>query len=70
MIEVARGQWGISALENMVQDFELVGLGGRVQFLDREQLLSRIQIDDVEAGVYAKDCTVLHPGQLVRHWPR
>jgi glycine/D-amino acid oxidase-like deaminating enzyme len=70
MIEVARGQWGIPALEAMIQEFEMVGLGGRVQYLNRDQLSTRIQIADAPAGVYAKDCAVLHPGRLVRQLAR
>ncbi|PSR33373.1 MAG: FAD-dependent oxidoreductase [Sulfobacillus benefaciens] len=70
MIEVARGQWGIPALETMIREFEMVGLENRVQYLDRDQLSSRIQIAEAEAGVFAKDCAVLHPGRLVRQLAR
>jgi glycine/D-amino acid oxidase-like deaminating enzyme len=63
---VARGLHQLPSVKEAYADFERLGLGDRVELLDKRQADERVKISDVFGAIFYKDAANLHPGRLVR----
>jgi glycine/D-amino acid oxidase-like deaminating enzyme len=63
---VARGPQQLPAVRDTHAEFAGLGLGDRVELLDKVQADQRVKIDGVLGAVFYKDCANIHPGRLVR----
>ena len=65
-MSVARGPQQLPAIRDAHAEFEQLGLGDRVQLLDKMQTDARVKIEGVLGAIYYKDAANIHPGRLVR----
>jgi glycine/D-amino acid oxidase-like deaminating enzyme len=65
-LTVARGPHQLPAVRETHAEFERLGLGDRVQLLDKAQTDARIRIAGVLGAIFYKDAAMIHPGRLVR----
>jgi glycine/D-amino acid oxidase-like deaminating enzyme len=63
---VARGRQQLPAVRDTHSEFVRLGLGDRVELLDKAQTDARIKISEVLGAVFYKDAASIHPGRLVR----
>lgn len=63
---VARGRQQLPAVRDAHAEFVGLGLGDRVEFLDKSQTRARVDIAGAEGAVFYKDAASIHPGRLVR----
>ena len=63
---VARGTQQLPAVRDAHAEFVGLGLGDRVELLDKAQTDERVKIEGVLGSVFYKDAANLHPGRLVR----
>ena len=63
---VARGPHQLPSVRETHAEYEGLGLGDRVQLLDKAQTEARIRIAGVHGAIYYKDAAMIHPGRLVR----
>jgi glycine/D-amino acid oxidase-like deaminating enzyme len=63
---VARGSHQLPSVKETYADFERLGLGDRVELLDKRQADERVKISDVFGAIFYKDAANIHPGRLVR----
>ncbi len=65
-MSVARGPQQLPAVREAHAEFEVLGLGDRVQLLDQSATDARVKIEGVLGAIYYKDAANIHPGRLVR----
>jgi glycine/D-amino acid oxidase-like deaminating enzyme len=65
-MSVARGPQQLPAVRDTHAEFEELGLGDRVQLLDKSETDARVKIEGVLGAMYYKDAANIHPGRLVR----
>src|SRR6202521_2603282 len=65
-MSVARGPQQLPAVRDTHAEFEQLGLGDRVQLLDKPQTDARVKIAGALGAIYYKDAANIHPGRLVR----
>jgi glycine/D-amino acid oxidase-like deaminating enzyme len=65
-MSVARGPQQLPAVREAHAEFETLGLGDRVELLDKAQTDARVRIAGVLGAIYYKDAASVHPGRLVR----
>jgi glycine/D-amino acid oxidase-like deaminating enzyme len=65
-MSVARGPQQLPAVRDTHAEFEELGLGDRVQLLDKAETDARVKIEGVLGAIYYKDAANIHPGRLVR----
>jgi glycine/D-amino acid oxidase-like deaminating enzyme len=65
-MSVARGPQQLPAVREAHAEFEALGLGDRVQLLDKSETDARVKIEGVLGAIYYKDAANIHPGRLVR----
>lgn len=65
-MSVARGSQQLPAVRDAYVEFDGLGLGDRVQLLDKTQTDARVKIEGVLGAIYYKDAASIHPGRLVR----
>jgi glycine/D-amino acid oxidase-like deaminating enzyme len=65
-MSVARGPQQLPAVRASYAEFEGLGLGDRVQLLDKSGADARVKIAGVLGAIYYKDAANIHPGRLVR----
>lgn len=65
-MSVARGPQQLPAVRETYADFERLGLGDRVELLDKAQADARVKISEVLGAIFYKDAASIHPGRLVR----
>ena len=65
-MSVARGTQQLPAVRASYAEFEGLGLGDRVQLLDKAGADARVKIAGVLGAIYYKDAANIHPGRLVR----
>jgi glycine/D-amino acid oxidase-like deaminating enzyme len=65
-LTVARGPHQLPPVRDTHAEFERLGLGERVQLLDKAQTDQRIRIAGVHGAIYYRDAAMIHPGRLVR----
>src|SRR5450432_47371 len=65
-MSVARGPQQLPAVREAHAEFEALGLGDRVQLLDKAETDARVKIEGVLGAIYYKDAANIHPGRLVR----
>ncbi len=63
---VAGGTQQLPAVRDAHAEFVALGLGDRVELLDKAQTDARVKIDGVLGSVFYKDAANIHPGRLVR----
>lgn len=63
---VARGPQQLPAVRDTYAEFEDLGLGDRVQLLDKTETDARVKIEGVLGAIRYKDAASIHPGRLVR----
>lgn len=63
---VARGPHQLPSVKDTHAEFERLGLGDRVELLDKAQTDARVRIADARGSVFYKDAASIHPGRLVR----
>jgi glycine/D-amino acid oxidase-like deaminating enzyme len=65
-MSVARGPQQLPAVRGSYEEFKGLGLGDRVQLLDKAETDARVKIAGVLGAIYYKDAANIHPGRLVR----
>jgi glycine/D-amino acid oxidase-like deaminating enzyme len=65
-MSVAHGLQQLPSVREAHLEFEQLGLGDRVQLLDKAETDRRVKIDGVLGAIFYKDAANLHPGRLVR----
>ncbi|MEX2128527.1 MAG: FAD-dependent oxidoreductase [Xanthobacteraceae bacterium] len=65
-MSVARGPQQLPSVQQSYSDFERLGLGDRVELLDKKQTDARVKISQVLGAIFYKDAASIHPGRLVR----
>jgi glycine/D-amino acid oxidase-like deaminating enzyme len=65
-MSVARGPQQLPAVREAHAEFEQLGLGDRVQLLDKAETDRRVKIAGALGAIYYKDAASIHPGRLVR----
>jgi glycine/D-amino acid oxidase-like deaminating enzyme len=65
-MSVARGRHQLPAVRGSHEEFKGLGLGDRVQLLDKAETESRVKISDALGAIFYKDAANIHPGRLVR----
>ena len=65
-MSVARGPQQLPAVHDTQAEFEQLGLGDRVQLLDKSETDARVKIEGALGAIYYKDAANIHPGRLVR----
>jgi glycine/D-amino acid oxidase-like deaminating enzyme len=63
---VARGRHQLPSVMETHAEFARLGLGERVELLDKQQADARVRISEVLGAVFYKDAASIHPGRLVR----
>ncbi|HXY89223.1 MAG TPA: FAD-dependent oxidoreductase, partial [Xanthobacteraceae bacterium] len=63
---VARGPQQLPAVRDTYAEFESLGLGDRVELLDKAGADAKVRIAGVVGAIYYKDAANIHPGRLVR----
>jgi glycine/D-amino acid oxidase-like deaminating enzyme len=63
---VARGAHQLPSVKDTYADFERLGLGDRVELLDKSGADAHVKISDVLGAIFYKDAACIHPGRLVR----
>jgi glycine/D-amino acid oxidase-like deaminating enzyme len=63
---VARGPQQLPAIQDAHAEFAGLGLGDRVELLNKAQTNARVEIAGVQGAVFYKDAANIHPGRLVR----
>lgn len=63
---VARGAYGVPALEESYREYERFGFGDRYRLLDAAETAERVRIAGAVRGMYTPSAAVVHPGKLVR----
>jgi glycine/D-amino acid oxidase-like deaminating enzyme len=63
---VARGPQQLPAVHDAHAEFAGLGLGDRVELLNKAQTNARVEIAGVQGAVFYKDAANIHPGRLVR----
>jgi len=66
LLLVARGEGQLPALRDTYDDYAHAGFEDRYQLLDASQLGERVHVHDGLAGIYTRECAVVHPGKLAR----
>jgi len=65
-MSVAHGPQQLPSVREAYAEFEQLGLGDRVQLLDKAETDQRVKIDGVLGAIFYKDAANIHPGRLVR----
>jgi glycine/D-amino acid oxidase-like deaminating enzyme len=65
-MSVARGSHQLPAVRAAYEEFNNLGLGDRVQLLNKAEADARVKIADVHGAIFYKDAANIHPGRLVR----
>jgi glycine/D-amino acid oxidase-like deaminating enzyme len=65
-MSVARGPQQLPSVREAHAEFESLGLGDRVQLLDKAETDQRVRIAGTLGAIYYKDAANIHPGRLVR----
>jgi glycine/D-amino acid oxidase-like deaminating enzyme len=65
-MSVAHGPQQLPAVQDAHAEFETLGLGDRVQLLNKAETDARVKIEGVLGAIYYKDAANIHPGRLVR----
>jgi len=65
-MSVAHGPQQLPSVREAHAEFEQLGLGDRVQLLDKAETDQRVKIDGVLGAIFYKDAANIHPGRLVR----
>jgi glycine/D-amino acid oxidase-like deaminating enzyme len=65
-MSVARGPQQLPAVDGGYEEFVGLGLGDRVERLDKQQADARVKIAGVLGAIYYRDAANIHPGRLVR----
>lgn len=65
-IIVARGPYGVPALEESLAEYRRFGFGDRYRLADASELAGRIRIAGAVQGLVSDGGAVVHPGRLVR----
>lgn len=63
---VARGRHQLPAVRDTHAEYVRLGLGDRVELLDKAETDARVKIAEVLGAVFYKDAASIHPGRLVR----
>lgn len=63
---VARGPQQLPSVKDAHEEFVGLGLGDRVELLDKAATDARVKIAGVLGAIYYKDAANVHPGRLVR----
>lgn len=63
---IARGTQQLPAVRDAHAEFAGLGLGDRVELLDKAQTDARVKIEGALGSVFYKDAANIHPGRLVR----
>src|ERR1700674_5788222 len=63
---VARGPQQLPSVRDTYAEFEALGLGDRVQLLNKSGTDARVKIEGALGAIYYKDAANIHPGRLVR----
>ena len=65
-IILARGAYGVPALESALEEYRRFGFGDRYRLLDATELAQRIRVAGAVRALVSEDAAVVHPGRLVR----
>ena len=65
-LSVARGAHQLPAVQASYEEFKRLGLGDRVQLLNKAETDAHVRIDGVHGAIFYKDAANIHPGRLVR----
>jgi glycine/D-amino acid oxidase-like deaminating enzyme len=63
---VARGPQQLPSIQGTHAEFEQLGLGDRVQLLNKSETEKKVKITEVLGSIFYKDAANIHPGRLVR----
>ncbi len=65
-ILLARGPYGVPALESALEEYRRFGFGDRYRLLEADELSARIRVARAVRGLATDAAAVVHPGRLVR----
>ncbi len=65
-LEIARADYDLPKLEEMVDQYRSIGLEDRVALLDADQTAERIRVAGAVGAVWNRDGAAVQPGRLVR----
>ena len=65
-ILLARGPYGVPALESALEEYRRFGFGDRYRLLEADELSTRIRVAGAVRGLATDAAAVVHPGRLVR----